>query len=212
MERREKERRGRTDRGRGGAPGTGAHPTLLTHHTPRATRSFHSNNEISFTGAFGEKGTRTTLTVPAGATDILSRQLVKAETATATVPELEFEIPAGTQKGCITTVEGLLREAADKLRALQPERKEAHPEAGAAIDVFLGKLDEAAAGGLAFSLVLDDPAGNSGVESAGPSDPLVKVAHYERTREQAAACGLKVGEVSGGGRWRERACAGRGEG
>ena len=121
--------------------------------------------------------------------------MVKAETATATIPELEFEIPAGTQKGCITTVEGLLSEAAEKLRALQPERKVANPEAGAAIDVFLGKLDEAARGGLAFTLVLNDPAGNSGVESAGPGDPLVKVAYYERTPEQAAACGLKPGEV-----------------
>ena len=122
---------------------------------------------------------------------------MKAETAAAAIPELEFEIPAGTQKGCITTVEGLLSEAADKLRVLQPERRAAHPEAGAAIDVFLGKLDAAARGERAFTLVLDDPAGNSGVESAGPSDPLVSVSYYERTPEQAAACGLKPGEVSG---------------
>jgi C4-type Zn-finger protein len=151
----------------------------------------HSNNEVSFAGAFGERGTRTTLTVPPSSPAVLSRQLVKADTATATIPELEFEIPAGTQKGCITTLEGLLREAGDKLRALQPERRAANPEGAAAIDAFLEKLDAAAAGETPFTLVLDDPAGNSGVEADGPGDPLVRVEYYDRTAEQAAACGLK---------------------
>ena len=50
-------------------------------------------------------------------------QVVKSDTTTASVPELEFEIPPETQKGVITTVEGLLREAADGLSALQPERR-----------------------------------------------------------------------------------------
>ena len=50
-------------------------------------------------------------------------QVVKSDTATVVVPELEFEIPPQTQKGVITTIEGLLREAADGLAALQPERR-----------------------------------------------------------------------------------------
>ncbi len=55
-------------------------------------------------------------------------QVVKSDSATVRVPELDFEIPPGTQRGTITTVEGLLREAADALRALQPERTAARPE------------------------------------------------------------------------------------
>ncbi len=54
-------------------------------------------------------------------------QVVKSDTATAIVPELAFEIPADTQRGSITTVEGLLRDAAEALRALQPERTAADP-------------------------------------------------------------------------------------
>jgi hypothetical protein len=54
-------------------------------------------------------------------------QVVKSDTATAGVPELAFEIPADTQRGSITTVEGLLRDAAEALRALQPERTAADP-------------------------------------------------------------------------------------
>ena len=68
-----------------------------------------------------------------------SLQVVKSDSATVTVPELEFEIPTGTQKGTITTVEGMLREAGDALRALQPQRAQQDPETAAAISQFLGK-------------------------------------------------------------------------
>jgi zinc finger protein len=67
-------------------------------------------------------------------------QLVKSDSATVTVPELEFEIPKGTQKGTITTVEGMLREAGNALRALQPQRAQQDPETAAAISHFLGSL------------------------------------------------------------------------
>ena len=36
-----------------------------------------------------------------------------------TIPELEFEIPSATQKGTITTAEGLLSDAASGLRDTQ---------------------------------------------------------------------------------------------
>ncbi len=67
-------------------------------------------------------------------------QVVKSDAATASVRELEFEIPPATQKGTITTVEGLLREAGDALRALQPQRILQSPETGAAVAAFLGRL------------------------------------------------------------------------
>lgn len=152
--------------------------------------SSSSNNEIQFAGAFGEKGTVHTLAVAAGDAAARDRQLVKADTATARVPELDFEIPAGTQAGTITTVEGVLTEAATALRALQPERRAVDADAAAAIDAFCEKLDAAARGDTSFTLVLDDPAGNSGIESSGPGDPLLKVSYYERSREQAVAIGL----------------------
>lgn len=66
-------------------------------------------------------------------------QVVKSDAATASVPELEFEIPPATQKGTITTVEGLLREAGDALRALQPQRVLQAPEVAAAVAAFLGE-------------------------------------------------------------------------
>ena len=43
-------------------------------------------------------------------------QVVKSDTATVFVPELELEIPRETQRGQITTVEGLLVDTADNIR------------------------------------------------------------------------------------------------
>jgi AcrR family transcriptional regulator len=60
-------------------------------------------------------------------------------------------------------------------------------EAAAAIDAFCGRLDGAAAGDTAFTLILDDPSGNSFLENlvAPRHDPGLKVAYYRRTLEQA---------------------------
>ena len=103
---------------------------------------------MKFIGQFGEQGVRYYLHVPKGQAEVLSRQVpfyspkssprihqgngpcfplsvllawqvVKSDSASATVPEIELEIPTATQKGTITTVEGLLSEAASGLRALQ---------------------------------------------------------------------------------------------
>lgn len=122
-------------------------------------------------------------------------QVVKSDTATAQIPELEFEIPAATQKGTITTVEGLLGDAADNLRALQEERHRTHPETAQAIDSFLERLDNCLSGEAGFTFILDDPAGNSYLESPNgnrQADAALQVEHYDRTREQAEAVGLSV--------------------
>lgn len=67
------------------------------------------NNEIQFAGAFGDQGVKLSLSVEDGATDVLSRQVVKSDACTLKVPELDFEVPANTQKGKLSTVEGFLR-------------------------------------------------------------------------------------------------------
>lgn len=150
----------------------------------------HRNNEITFAGMFGEKGSTHTLRVAGGDCGCRDRQVVKSETASVRVPELDFEIPAGTQSGTITTVEGILTEAATAMRSQQELRKIEDPEGAAALEVFLEKLDAAASGETAFTLIVDDPAGNAGVESTGPGDKELKVTYYERSNEQAAAVGL----------------------
>lgn len=121
---------------------------------------------------------RYTLTVPKDNQQTLSRQVVKSDSAVVTVPELDFEIPAATQKGSITTVEGLVMDAASNIRLLQEERRAADPTTAKLIDAFLEKLDSCQQGQRDFSLIVDDPAGNSYVESPGGNlchDTLLQV-------------------------------------
>lgn len=55
-------------------------------------------------------------------------------------------------------------------------------------------------GDSAFTLVLDDPSGNSYIETPEDSlekDPLLRLDHYERTAEQAEGIGLLPPEPAG---------------
>ncbi|KAG8047503.1 hypothetical protein GUJ93_ZPchr0008g12870, partial [Zizania palustris] len=125
---------------------------------------------------------------------ILNRQVVKSDSATIKIPELDFEIPPEAQRGSLSTVEGIIMRAVDELQALQDERKKVDPQKAEAIDKFLTKLRSLGLGQAAFTFVLDDPAGNSFIENpnAPSSDPLLSVRFYERTREQQAALGFLV--------------------
>ncbi|XP_006605520.1 zinc finger protein ZPR1 homolog isoform X2 [Glycine soja] len=128
---------------------------------------------------------------------MLNRQVVKAESATIKIPELDFEIPPEAQRGSLSTVEGILMRAADELQALQEERKKVAPETAEAIDQFLVKLRACAKGESAFTFILDDPAGNSFIENpfAPSSDPSLTIKFYERTPEQQASLGYLVGST-----------------
>eukprot|EP00850_Spirogloea_muscicola_P010403 SM000061S19230 [mRNA] locus=s61:186915:190376:- [translate_table: standard] len=150
------------------------------------------NSEVLFAGSLQPRGCRFTLSVAHGDAQALNRQLVKSDTATLTVPELELEVPPTTQRGSLSTVEGVLVRTAEELRAMQGERREADPTTAAALDDFLQNVDACARGERPFTLCLDDPAGNSFVENphAPRPDPALLVEYYDRTIEQNETLGL----------------------
>ncbi|CAN0533774.1 unnamed protein product, partial [Ectocarpus sp. 8 AP-2014] len=107
------------------------------------------------------------------------RQVIKSDFATVTFREMEFQIPP-RQRGEVTTVEGLLRTAAEKLGEAQDLRMERSPEVGAQIAGVIARLALMSTGmdsELPFTMVVDDPSGNSFVEnpSAPNKDPALKV-------------------------------------
>lgn len=150
------------------------------------------NNYVQFAGEIQPKGCTYVLDVPAGDQKMFGRQVVKSETATIKIPELDFEIPPETQCGSLSMVEGILMRAVDELQALQEERKKVDPQSAEAIDQFLVKLKACATGDLSFTLVLDDPAGNSFIENpfAPAPDPSLTIKFYDRTPEQLASLGF----------------------
>lgn len=154
------------------------------------------NNEVQFAGEIQPRGCCYSLDIPSGDQKILNRQVVKSESATIKIPELDFEIPPEAQRGSLSTIEGILVRAADELQALQEEREKVDPKTAGAIDQFLLKLRACAAGDSSFKFILDDPAGNSFIENlfAPSPDPSLNIKFYERTPEQQVALGYQVGQ------------------
>ncbi|KAI3746407.1 hypothetical protein L6452_08840 [Arctium lappa] len=149
------------------------------------------NNEVQFAGEIQPRGSRYRVEFPSGDQKMLNRQIVKSETATIKIPQLDFEIPPEAQRGSLSTVEGILLRASEELQILQEERKKVDPQTAEAIDQFILKLKECAIGNLSFTFILDDPAGNSFVENpfAPSPDPSLSIEFYDRTREQQALLG-----------------------
>lgn len=80
---------------------------------------------------------------------------------------------------------------------LQEERRLVAPDQASALDAFLASLDACIATERDFTLVLDDPAGNSYVERPDESDAAeLKEERYERSRAQAESIGLSLGAES----------------
>ena len=131
----------------------------------------------------------------------LNRQIVKSDRATVTIPELDFEIPPITQKGVFTTIEGLLDRAIENLEGSQPMRRAIDAAGADAVAAFIDRLRAVRNGeALPFTLILDDPSGNSFLEnpSAPKPDPALKVRFYARSLEQNHAMGMYA-ESAGAG-------------
>ena len=77
----------------------------------------YRNSEVKGGGGVPPKGRRIELRVEKA--EDLRRDVIKAETATIEIPELELEVTTGTLGGLITTVEGLVESVADTLKRTQ---------------------------------------------------------------------------------------------
>uniref|UniRef100_A0A8C8MCF8 Zinc finger protein 259 n=1 Tax=Oncorhynchus tshawytscha TaxID=74940 RepID=A0A8C8MCF8_ONCTS len=151
-----------------------------------------SNTEIQSAGRIQDQGITYTLNVKSK--QDMNREVVKADSATTRIPELDFEIPPYTQKGSLSTIEGLLDRAVAGLEQDQPLRNETAPEVAVKISEFIDKLKKLKEGESGFTLVIDDPSGNSFVENpfAPQTDEALSVCNYTRTPQQDAQLGIKA--------------------
>lgn len=153
-----------------------------------------SNTEVQSAGRIQDQGVRYSLKVKTK--QDLNREVVKADSAAARIPELDFEIPAFTQKGSLSTVEGLLDRAVSGLEQDQPGRRAAEPEVARRIDDFIQKLRKLKEVESEFTLVLEDPSGNSFVENpvAPQRDEALTVTRFKRTVQQDKQLGIRADE------------------
>ncbi|CAL5322935.1 unnamed protein product [Camellia sinensis] len=171
------------------------------------------NNEVQFAGELQPRGCHYQLNFPP---DMLNRQVAKFDTATIKIPELDFEIPPEAQRGSLSTVEGILLRAVNEIEALQEERKKVDPQSAEAIDRFLPKLRTCAKGESSFTIILDDPAGNSFIENPVMTFPstcfvelnkLTDIPYFREVIIMASscdACGYRNSELKPGGRIPEK--------
>ncbi|XP_071842229.1 zinc finger protein ZPR1-like [Apostichopus japonicus] len=147
----------------------------------------YKNNEVQPGGAIQDKGIKYTVEIKTEKD--MSRQVVKSDSASVVFPELDFEIPANSQKGVFTTIEGLISRAVEGLEQDQPLRRIQHPEMATKIDEFIQKLSSLKP---PFTVVLDDPTGNSFIENpvAPAVDPAMTVLTYKRTPELDQQLGI----------------------
>jgi zinc finger protein len=82
------------------------------------------NNEIQSASVIAPQGQTQILSIHN--TRDLSRQVVKAESASIIFKEIEFEIPPSSQRGSLSTIEGILDRSIDGLSQDQERRKVRH--------------------------------------------------------------------------------------
>lgn len=118
--------------------------------------------------------------------------MVKSDYCAVKFLELDMEIPANNDRGLLTTVEGLVSNAIDDLAAGQPVRKAMDEAVYNRIEEILATMNEYREG-RPFTIVLDDPSGNSYAENRclPNQDPQIKLRWYTRTPEQQAFLGLQ---------------------
>ncbi|XP_067118324.1 zinc finger protein ZPR1 [Centruroides vittatus] len=148
------------------------------------------NNEIQSAGQIQEKGVHYNVTVKTPKD--LTRSVVKTKTSILQIPELEFEIPAGSQEGGITTIEGIIDRAIAGLSQKRSTMEDNDPAASIMSD-FIIKISELKMLENPFHIVIDDPSGNSFVENfcAPKQDENLEVHNYTRTSEQDELLGIK---------------------
>ncbi|KAB0804167.1 hypothetical protein PPYR_01137 [Photinus pyralis] len=121
----------------------------------------------------------------------LCRDLLKSETCHLRIPQLELEVGPSALGGRFTTVEGLLVAVKDQLseNIFQDSQAEEDKDRLAS---FLQQFDCIIEGKKTVTLVLDDPAGNSYVQSLSDvgEDDCLRITKYERNFDQNEELGL----------------------
>ncbi|CAG9529947.1 unnamed protein product [Cercopithifilaria johnstoni] len=151
------------------------------------------SNEVKSGAAIREHGCRLTVLIEK---DIdLARDVLKSDTCSMSIPELDLEVGSGAISGRFTTVEGLLVATRDQLKEqgefflVGDSKSETENEQ---MKKFLDNFEQILRLRKKVRLVLDDPAGNSYIQSlnAPADDSRLKKEFYERTNEQNDELGL----------------------
>lgn len=151
----------------------------------------HRTNEVKSGSGIEPQGVRIEVTVT-GKVDF-SRDLLKSETCDMEIPELELEVGPTILGGRFTTVEGIIAAMKEQLSTSTAFTGDSSDsETVKRMETFIAQLEEVLDGRREVTLVLDDPAGNSYVQSLSDDglDDRLKIMKYDRSFEQNEELGL----------------------
>lgn len=152
----------------------------------------YKSNEVKTGGAIPDKGRKITLYCDDPAD--LSRDILKSETCSLTIPELHLDVQEGTLGGRFTTLEGLLKQVYEELESrVFTQTSDSMDDATKQRWVeFFGQLKDALAGKVKFTVIMEDPLAGSYIQNvyAPDPDPNMKIEDYERTKRQNEDLGL----------------------
>ena len=156
-------------------------------------------NEVKAGGGIEAKGKKITLRVT-DPTD-MSRDVLKSETCAVLIPELEFEMGGHALGGRFTTIEGLMENMLESVEqnSFWSEGDGVAPDVKEKMTTFKQNFTKFKEGKEQFTLVLDDPAGNSYLQNvyAPDDDPELSIELYDRSYEQNDDLGLNDMKVEG---------------
>jgi len=156
-------------------------------------------NEVKSGGGIEDQGKRITLRVT-DPTD-LARDVLKADTCSVAIPELEFEMGGMSVGGKFTTLEGLLTDLLDQVskNSIFGGGDGVAPDVAGRMAAFEARFAGCIAAREPFTVVLDDPAGNSYMQNvyAPEEDPELTVVRYTRNFDQNDELGLNDMKTEG---------------
>ena len=155
------------------------------------------NNEMQSGGDINPKGMK--IVAKLKEPKDLNRRVIKSDYCSVRIDELDFEIPMESQKGEVTTVEGIINRAVEGLEQDQPVRRIQHPEAAQQIDDFIKSFNKLKDFEKPFTLIVEDITGNCFVENyhAPKEDPDMTITHFFRNMEQNHLLGIFTKEEIG---------------
>ncbi|KAI6227494.1 ZPR1 zinc finger domain protein [Aphelenchoides fujianensis] len=155
-------------------------------------RCGYKSNEVKPGGAIQDHGCKMAIQVKEEID--LARDVLKSDTCYMSIPELEIEVGPGALSGRFTTVEGLLIATKEQLKEQSAFffGDSAESDTRPKLDAIFAALDEVVALKRAATLVLDDPAGNSYIQSISDEGEDVRLTKdfYTRNFEQNDELGI----------------------
>lgn len=150
----------------------------------------HRTNEVKSGSGIEPEGVK--IEVLVRGKDDFSRDVLKSDTCSMEIPELELEVGPAALGGRFTTVEGVLTATKEQLTSGSAFGDSKDEEAIKRMNDFIVELDKVLNGERKVTIIFDDPAGNSYVQSLADvgCDEGLKVEKYIRSEEQNDELGL----------------------